>query len=487
MTHASLRIASALCCVLTSYLRAQEYSLQSAFPSLPAFSSPVEMVHAGDGTNRLFVVEQRGVIYLFQNSPGASERKVFLDISDNVTSGGELGLLGLAFHPDFSTNGYFYVNYTGSPGGQLQSFVSRLQISPTNPDSARRVSELVLLSLNQPFTNHNGGCLRFGPDGYLYIGFGDGGSGNDPGNRAQNLTELLGKLLRIDVDGTTAGRNYAIPPTNSFSGNTQGYREEIYAFGFRNPWRFSFDRVTDRLWLGDVGQNAREEVNIVVSGGNYGWRLMEGFICTPGVNTACQDTAGLLRPVWDYTHSDGNASITGGYVYRGTSISGLVGKYVYGDFNSGRIWALAYDGASQPTNQLLIDSPYLLSSFGEGADGELYIVSYLDGRIYRLTDTTAGSSDPAGQPADFYLHQNYPNPFNPTTTILFSIPAGTYGHTSLRVYSALGQVVATLVNEELTAGNYEATWGADGFSSGVYFYRLVAGGFVETKKLLLLN
>ncbi|HEY4612980.1 MAG TPA: PQQ-dependent sugar dehydrogenase [Bacteroidota bacterium] len=467
-----------------------QYSLQEAYPGLSLFAFPLDLVHAYDGTNRLFVVQQRGVVYVFENTGAVASRKVFLNISDKVSqSGSELGLLGIAFHPDYETNRYFYVNYTTGPTGQRQSVVSRFQTSQTNPDSALKESEQILMTLQQPFDNHNGGKMVFGQDGYLYIGFGDGGSGGDPGNRAQNRAELLGKMLRIDVNSTSGGFNYAIPLSNPYAGNTQGFREEIYAYGLRNPWKFSFDSVTGKLWLGDVGQDAREEVDIIINGGNYGWRLMEGFICTPGTNPGCQDTAGLLRPVWDYVNGSGSGadgSITGGFVYRGAAIPSLYGKYVYADYISGRIWALTYDGVNPTTNQLLLDATVNISTFGEDQNKELLIVSYSSttGRIYRLMGpATGGLTLPEAAPRTFELRQNYPNPFNPSTHFEFRIAE--YGLIKLGVYNMLGQEVGVPVNEYLEPGSYRIPWDAARLPSGVYVYRLEAGRYVETKKMLL--
>ncbi|HEY5614792.1 MAG TPA: PQQ-dependent sugar dehydrogenase [Bacteroidota bacterium] len=464
-----------------------QYALQDAYPSLPAFSFPVELVHAYDGTNRLFVVEQRGSIWVFENNGSVSTRKEFLNLSDRVSQNGyELGLLGLAFHPDYESNGYFFVNYTTGISGPWQTVVSRFYVNPADPDSALKESEFVLMTFSQPYSNHNGGKLAFGPDGYLYIGSGDGGSANDPQNRAQNRSNLLGKILRIDVNNTSGALNYAIPPTNPFAGNTEGFREEIYAYGLRNPWKFSFDSMTGTLWLGDVGQGAREEIDTVVNGGNYGWSLMEGFLCTPEVNPGCLDTAGLLRPVWDYTRSSGE-SITGGYVYRGSATPSLYGKYVYGDFISGRIWALTYDGVSPTSNQLLVQhSSNSISSFAEDQQQELLVVSHANGRIYRLTGPpVTGVQESGATPKTFSLHQNYPNPFNPKTTLGFQIAES--GMVRLRIFDLLGNVMATLVNEELQPGNYRSSWNATGFPSGVYFYRLEAGAFVETKTMLMLQ
>lgn len=233
----SLRVFFAIAAALfIPYDVSAQYSWQVQFPSLPAFALPLELVHANDGTNRFFVVQQRGIIYVFENTPGVSTRAEFLNISDRVSqSGSETGLLGLAFHPDYPDSGYFYVNYTSSNSGTLRSYVARYSVSSTNPDSALHDSEIILLTLDQPYENHNGGKLAFGPDGYLYLGFGDGGSGNDPGNRAQDRTVLLGKILRINVDSTETGLKYAIPPSNPYYRNALGYREEIYAYGIRNP------------------------------------------------------------------------------------------------------------------------------------------------------------------------------------------------------------------------------------------------------------
>jgi glucose/arabinose dehydrogenase len=467
--------------LLTAMTAVAQYSWQSAFPNLPAFSNPVELVHANDGTNRFFVVQQRGIIYLFDNNALVSTRREFLNISDSVSStGSETGLLGLAFHPNYRTNGYFYVNHTNTVGGQLRSYIVRYQVSSTNSDSALKSSRRVLLVLDQPFSNHNGGKVAFGPDGYLYIGFGDGGSGNDPGNRAQNRAVLLGKILRINVDSTEAGYNYAIPPTNPYYRNTQGYKEEIYAYGIRNPWKFSFDAVTGTLWLGDVGQDTREEVDTVINGGNYGWRLMEGFICTPAVNPGCQDTAGLLRPVWDYPNAGADGSITGGYVYRGAAIPSLYGKYIFADYVSGKTWALTVGGT--PSVILLSDEAYSVSTFGADPAGNLYLCSYSSsGRIYKLTGPAA--SVPVTTPTASTLEQNYPNPFNPSTTINYHLP--TNSHVTLKVFDILGREVATLVNEHKQPGRYEVAWEPQGLSSGVYFYRLSSGASIATKKMLL--
>lgn len=453
------------------------------------------MVHAGDGSNKLYVVQQYSQIYVFANAPSVSERKLFIDLSDRVSqSGGETGLLGLAFHPDYARNGYFYVNYTSSSSGRLQSFVSRFKVSSTNPDSALKSSELVMLTIDQPFNNHNGGNVRFGPDGYLYLAFGDGGSAGDPQNNAQNRSTLLGKVLRIDVNATSAGRNYAIPPANPYFANTQGFREEIYAYGLRNPWKMSFDREKGTLWIGDVGQNLWEEIDTLVVGGNYGWRRTEGMACY-SPSSGC-DTTGLIPPVWVYVHSQGNISITGGYVYRGTALTSLRGKYLYGDYGSGIIWALSFNESGSPINQLVFDSPYLISSFGEDQSGEVFVVSYSDGKIYRIqqTGTSVGTTGGA-TPARVVLEQNYPNPFstgggsafggNPKTAIGYHLLASSF--VTIKLFDVLGEEVATIVNGIRPAGRHSAQWDASAFPSGVYYYRLQTGDFLETKKLIIVR
>jgi glucose/arabinose dehydrogenase len=353
------------------------YGFVNTFPNL-TFEHPLDLQHAGDGSQRLFVVEQAGRIRVIDPLTGTSG--LFLDITARVSDeGGEEGLLGLAFHPDFEFNGYCYVNYTAS--GPRRTVISRFGLDSANPEMADPGTELVLLEFDQPYTNHNGGQLQFGPDdGYLYVATGDGGSAGDPGNNGQSLSTLLGKILRIDVDNPSGGLNYGIPPDNPYVGT--GFREEIYAYGLRNPWRFSFDNVTGLLWAGDVGQDTREEIDIVRKGGNYGWRIMEGSLCFDPPS-GC-DTTGLILPVTEYGRDEGE-SVTGGFVYRGAGLPELVGMYIYGDYISGRVWALDSSGPAPPT--LLADAAFNISSFGVDEAGELLICNY-GGTIHRLTQTT---------------------------------------------------------------------------------------------------
>lgn len=342
------------------------------------FDIPVGVRHAGDGSGRLFVVEKPGIISVLSGNIDKPTREVFIDLKHKVNSkGSEQGLLGLAFHPDYNNNGKFYVNYTTNQGTVIESYRSRSDGSNLGDPSSGEI----LLTFKQPFKNHNGGEVAFGPDGYLYIATGDGGSGGDPLGNGQNLETLLGKILRIDVDQKGGDKLYAIPEDNPFYRNTDGYREEIYAYGLRNPWRFSFDRDTGKLWAADVGQSTLEEIDIIENGHNYGWSTMEGSLCFDPKNNCKQD--GITTPIWEYNPEGGGASITGGYVYRGKEIPSLVGKYVFSDFVDGRIWTLSFDGANKAVAEKLELEEFNITSFGEDEAGEIYASLY-DGRIVRL-------------------------------------------------------------------------------------------------------
>ncbi|HEX9812121.1 MAG TPA: PQQ-dependent sugar dehydrogenase [Burkholderiales bacterium] len=364
-------------------------TLQSefAFPDL-TFTSPVFITHAGDGTNRLFVVQQGGQIQVFPNDPAGASTRTFLDIATlpqtRFVSGGELGLLGLAFDPNYSANGFFYVNYTiTNPNSNAATFpyrtrVARFKISAGDSDQADPNSETILLEFDQPFANHNGGMIAFGPDGKLYIATGDGGDGNDPMNNAQNLGVLLGKILRIDTDP-----NNRVPADNPFV-STPSAMGEIWAYGMRNPFRMSFDRATGRLWVGDVGQSTREEVDVIVKGGNYGWRIYEGN--RSNINPMNLPLTDFMAPVLDYDRTIGT-TVIGGYVYHGPGLPDYAGVYVYGDFGNGRIWALVYDASTKTVlsnTQVATMARFNLSSFGEDEAGELYVVGLSDGKIRRF-------------------------------------------------------------------------------------------------------
>ncbi len=375
----SLFAAFAILLLVSSQkLRSQTAMAEAVFPGI-FVPQVLGLKHTGDGSTYLYAVSQQGQVYRFDRLAANPQVELWLDISDRLVSGGERGLLGLAFHPDFSNNGKFYVNYTApSP---LRTTVSSFETNATG--EALPDSETVLLQFNQPFTNHNGGDIAFGPDGYLYISSGDGGSGGDPQNNAQNTQNLLGAMLRIDVDNTEGGLNYAIPADNPFAGSSEG-RDEIFAWGLRNPWRISFDAQTGALWIGDVGQNAWEWIHIIENGKNYGWRIIEGSHCyNPPVNC---DTTGLEMPIFEYSHDNGDRSITGGFVYYGTKNPAIYGKYIYGDFVSGRIWALDYDYASGEvsSNTELLNLPNNVSSFGLDDEGEIYVLTYGNGTILSL-------------------------------------------------------------------------------------------------------
>jgi hypothetical protein len=341
---------------------------------LQGLDAPLYATHAPVGSDRLFVVEQAGRIKVLQ--PGAAVPTVFLDITGSVLDEGERGLLGLAFHPNYATNGFFYVHYTNGGGDVV---IARYQVS-ADPNVANAASGLILMTIeHSQFGNHNGGMVEFGPDQRLYAGVGDGGSSNDPNNMAQNLGTPLGKILRLDVD---VGPPY-IPADNPFVG-VPGARGEIFALGLRNPFRFSFDRATGQLFAGDVGQNQREEIDVIIAGGNYGWRVLEGTRCT-GLGPASCAAPGFLGPLAEYTHAGGRCSVIGGYVYRGTAGTLPLGTYVFGDLCTGEIFVLQ-NGAVQ----VLLDTGLVISSFGEDVSGEIYVVGH-GGTVHRLVASQAGA------------------------------------------------------------------------------------------------
>ncbi|HUK90935.1 MAG TPA: PQQ-dependent sugar dehydrogenase [Blastocatellia bacterium] len=343
-------------------------------PLLTGLSAPVLVTTAHDGSNRLFIVEQSGQILVLQ--PGSTTPTVFLNVSSLIVFGGEQGLLGLTFHPKYFQNGRFFIHYSRASDGE--GTIAEYHVSASNPNVADTTGK-ILLTMPQPFTNHNGGMIEFGPDGFLYNGQGDGGSGFDPGNRAQNLGAFNGKFLRIDVDHMTPGKAYAIPANNPFA-STPGALPEIYTYGMRNPWRYSFDKATGMLYCGDVGQNDWEEVDIIASGGNYGWRIFEGDVCT--MIDPCVST-GLTFPILVYGHTSGRCGIIGGYVYRGTLGTIAQGLYVYGDICTGEIFT--FDG----TNQTVLTSIGTeMSSFGQDESGELYVCGVAAGEVWKIEPTT---------------------------------------------------------------------------------------------------
>jgi glucose/arabinose dehydrogenase len=377
-----------LCPLLVTACQAQEVSSSGVVDFKPVFTNlslerPIFLTAPNNNGNRLYVLEQRGRIISFPNKQNLQKSDVIevLDIQDRVEDHNEghneQGLLGMAFHPNVAENHKVYLDYNPS-SGQRRNVVSEWTIDPEtgkiDPDSER-----VLMEFPQPYGNHNGGHLEFGPDGYLYITRGDGGAGGDPKNNGQDPTTLLGAIIRIGVNNRENGKPYAVPDDNPFV-NDPNKRSEIYAYGLRNVWRFSWDDETGRLWAGDVGQNAYEEVDLIRKGGNYGWNIMEGFHKYADDK---QKTGSLIDPVHEYPHSVGG-SITGGYVYRGDRIDALQGKYLFADYNTGPVWALQYDGESGESQVAKIGNVPAVASFGEDRQGEVYLCSYDGDRIYKI-------------------------------------------------------------------------------------------------------
>lgn len=426
--------------------------------------NPVDMEHAGDAF--FYVVEQPGTIKVLNAS--GEVISVFLDISGRVMSTGfEQGLLGIAFDPQYATNGFFYVHYTNTAGN---SQFSRFSRNPMNPMNALADSEVPLLEDDDPYENHNGGQMKFGPDGYLYFTIGDGGNAGDPMNNAQDITTILGKLMRIDpnMDGT-----YSIPGDNPYAG-VPGARPEIWATGLRNPWRFSFDKLTGDLWIPDVGQDEWEEVNYVSgtgSGANYGWSCMEAL---HPFKTDCDNNGTpFTSPIAEYGHTpdpnlDCLGSITGGYIYRGSAYSNMYGKYIYNDFCTGVMRTTYWNGSNWTTAELGNFQPFAYSSFGEDINGELYLVNKTDGEIYRITD----ESIPVGLPDDIKNEFSFtlsPNPNPGKFSIQFESDKS--ANAKINILDMLGRNM--LSNEkEIVPGINQWSFTADDFAAGRYVFRL---------------
>jgi glucose/arabinose dehydrogenase len=348
---------------------------------VPNAIRPILLTHAGDGSGRLFVPTQHGVIHIVSNGEKTAQTKVFLDITSRVAyddKTNEEGFLGLAFHPRYSENGQFYIYYTNT-ARKHQNVIARYRVSKSDPNRADPDSEQILMTIDKPFWNHDGGTIVFGPDGYLYVALGDGGLANDPFGNGQKMSSLLGKILRIDVDHADGQLGYSIPKDNPFVGRSDA-RGEIWALGLRNVWRMSFDRGTGTLWAADVGQDTWEEIDLVQRGGNYGWNLREGlhtFVAKgspPRADTARTD---LIPPIWEYHHDVGK-SITGGHVYRGKQVPELIGSYLYADYVSGKLWALRYDEAKREVianREIPLSKTIQTMSFGEDERGEVYFMT----------------------------------------------------------------------------------------------------------------
>lgn len=469
-------------------LAAAQVELVDALPKV-TFDYPVAIKTDGT-TSRLYVVEKTGRIMAAENDTSTVDADVFLDLTDrSVTDPGteEAGILGLAFHPNFVVNGYFYVFYTPNDD-PFRIVLSRFTRSSSFPDVAEPGSEMNMLEIElEERKCHHGGDLEFGPDGMLYISLGDDSCFRDANNNAQNLTTLLGSILRIDVDQPSGDLNYGIPPDNPFAGNEQGYREEIFAYGFRNPWRFSIDAETGNVWVGDVGEERWEEVDLVTAGGNYGWPTLEGYEC---LEADCTVDSDFVMPAWSYSHTDtseftGRASISvvGGQVYRGPSMPFLYGKYIYADWGSGNVWSLYYDGEKSATNELLLDRGSFLSDIGEGPDAELYAVELFRGKVKRLQSAKGTNSEDPARAGVLRLDLTGPNPFRHATTLEFENDKA--GPVRLTMYDALGREVAVLFDGYVPAGTpRRAVLDAQGLAPGLYVCRLDAAGRMQVQSII---
>ena len=433
-------------------------------PFASGLTSIVGITHAGD--DRLFVVNQRGFIHIVSAS-GDVNPQPFLNISESVVYGGERGLLGLAFHPDYKSNGFFFVNYVGKGDS---THISRFRVSASDMNMADPQTELKILTIGQPFSNHNGGDLCFGPDGYLYIGLGDGGSGGDPGNRAQNPQQLLGKMLRIDVDN---GNPYDVPPTNPYY-NSSTVLPEIWAMGLRNPWRFSFDRLTGDLWIADVGQNAFEEVNFQPAnskgGENYGWKCYEGNQVYNA--SACNSEISFSFPVFAYPQ-DTECSVTGGYVYRGSADSPFYGKYFFTDYCSDRIWTLHKAGDSWIKEDFGRFQGNNFSTFGEDVNGQLYVGGLSSGKIFKINNRATSVVD-IGKTGEVKIAQV------PFSTVI-RIDAGNNNHEMrIGIYDVNG-----VKHFEKNLSNSQVEINPGKLAPGVYFLKISQRGRVQVQKLLI--
>ncbi len=455
----------------------------------PVFSGLVRPVDLqADEEGRLYIAEQRGLIGTFEVGAGGdlTLARLFLNIADRVGEADlEGGLLSFAFHPDYAATGFVFVHYYAT--GPRRSVIARFARDPGDPLTAEPASEVILLEVEQPLFNHNGGGLSFGPDGLLYIALGDGGCCGDVFGNAQDPTTLLGSVLRLDVDAPDAGLSYGIPEGNPFADTGGPERGEIYAWGVRSPWRMSHDPATGDLWLGDVGEARREEVNRIEVGGNYGWPVLEGTLCFEPME-GCS-TEGLALPVWEYGREDGR-SVTGGRVYRGSEVPSLVGAYVYGDYVTGRLWALEIDAATgDTTNTELLDTDLLISSFGVDEDGELYVLNYIgpdgEGEVYRVRSAPV-ASEPSGAPdRALQLRLAGPNPFAGATAL--TVETSRAGPVRVAVYDVLGREVAVLADGPGPAGARTLRLDARGLAAGVYVVRLEAAGQVETQRVTLVE
>ena len=427
------------------------------------FTDPVEITHAGD--SRLFVVQQGGLIKIL-NANGTTNATPFLNLSSIISTGGERGLLGLAFHPNYATNGYFFVNYTNTAGNTV---IARYSVS-ANPNVANTTGT-ILMTIAQPYSNHNGGSIKFGPDGYLYIGMGDGGSGGDPGNRAQNSTENLGKMLRIDVNSTVAPF-YTSPTTNPYVGIAGN--DEIWAIGLRNPWKFSFNRLNGDLWIADVGQNAIEEIDKISSplpntGINFGWRCYEGN--STYNTTGCAASSTMTFPFTQYARSGGACSVTGGYVYTGTLYPNFQNKYFFTDYCDDKIRMVNSAGTITTTTAFSGNS---FATFGEDFAGELYVAGISSGIIFKIQDASFGTLD--FEKNEFSL---FPNPAKNSISIKLS-------NDNLATKITIFDLTGKLLLSQKLENNPENTISTAALTKGIYLVSVeTENGISYSKKLII--
>lgn len=469
-------IPLSLICLAFAQAKAQ-YSLVPAFPNL-SFRAPIELMQLPDTSGKFLVVSQVGQIFTFENTPTVSRRDTLLNISSRVFYSGEAGLIGIAFHPNFTLNRHLFVHYNRRQGTQLQTIISSFFCAYDARGVLRAdvSTENIVLTINQPYNNHNGGKMEFGNDGYLYISLGDGGSGNDPQNYALNMTSLLGKILRINVD-PGQGTPYTIPPDNPFVNAGASVRPEIYAYGLRNVWKFCIDRPTGKIWAGDVGQNQIEEIDLIYSGANYGWRTYEGRRCNIG---PC-NPAGVTMPIFQYTQAQNDKSITGGVVYRGSSLPPIFGHYLYGDYVSGRLWALDATDTANPVNTLLMSAQGAISAFGTDSSGEVYVARYSanSGSILKLVNPSISGIEKQS----IATMEVYPNPTDDEATLNYELRST--GPLKIELYSTKGDRIKEFeAGTQAKAGRHKTKISLKGLASGKYLIQITLGREMRSVPIL---
>lgn len=459
------------------YAAKAQYSLVAAFPNL-TFRAPIELMQVPDTSGKFLVVSQAGLIFTFENTPSVSRRDTLLNISSRVFYSGEAGLIGIAFHPDFVNNKLLFLHYNWRTGTVTQTVISSVVCAYDSRGVLRAnpSTETIVLTLNQPYNNHNGGKMEFGNDGFLYISLGDGGSGNDPQNFALNMNSLLGKILRINVDPNQA-TPYTIPADNPYVNAGPNVRPEIWSYGLRNVWKFSVDRPTGRIWAADVGQNAIEEINIIYRGANYGWRTYEGTRC----NIAPCSPSGVTMPIFQYSQAQNDKSITGGVIYRGSSLPPLSGHYLYGDYVSGRLWALDVNDTTNVVNTLLMSSQGAISAFGTDSAGEVYVARYNanNGVILKLVNPSISGVSKR----NITQMEVYPNPAHEEALLDYEIKRG--GSLKVELFSTKGDRVKEIkaLGQE-KAGKHQLKLSLNNLPLGKYMVQITQGKEMRSLPLI---